>query len=48
MIAGYLGTNETFDDDLVQFASDYADQTERDHAALRKTVKIGRIEAEKV
>jgi hypothetical protein len=44
-IAGYLGTSATFDDAIVAFATAYADQTERDHAALVAAVKSGRIEA---
>jgi len=48
LIAGYLGSSETFDDALARFAADYADQTERDHAALKKALKAGRIKAEKV
>jgi uncharacterized protein (DUF2252 family) len=45
-IAGYLGTSETFDQAIVAFASAYADQTERDHAALVEAVKSGRVSAE--
>jgi uncharacterized protein (DUF2252 family) len=45
MIAGYLGSGEAFDDALVDFAAAYADQTERDHAALQKAIKAGRIKA---
>ena len=48
MIAGYLGSSETFDDALARFAADYAQQTEIDYAALKKAVKTGRLEAEKV
>jgi uncharacterized protein (DUF2252 family) len=48
IIAGYLGSNETIDDALARFAADYADQTERDHAALKRAVKSGKIKAEKV
>ncbi len=48
LIAGYLGSNQTFDDALARFAAAYADQTERDHAALKKAVKAGRIKAEKL
>jgi uncharacterized protein (DUF2252 family) len=44
-IAGYLGTSDSFDNAIVAFASAYADQTERDHAALVAAVKSGRIEA---
>jgi uncharacterized protein (DUF2252 family) len=45
-IAGYLGTSETFDEAIVAFATAYADQTERDHAALVEAVKRGRVSAE--
>jgi uncharacterized protein (DUF2252 family) len=33
-IAAYLGTSDAMDRSLVRFAEDYADQTERDHAAF--------------
>jgi uncharacterized protein (DUF2252 family) len=46
IIAGYLGSSEAFDDAIVKFAIDYADQTESDHAALLKAIKQGRIKAE--
>jgi uncharacterized protein (DUF2252 family) len=44
-IAGYLGNGDAFDEAIVAFAKDYADQTERDHAALVAAVKSGRIQA---
>jgi hypothetical protein len=44
-IAGYLGKNEVFDDAITKFAALYADQTERDHAALLKAIRAGRIRA---
>jgi uncharacterized protein (DUF2252 family) len=44
-IAGYLGKGASFDRAIVLFATAYADQTERDHAALVDAVKSGRIEA---
>ena len=43
-IGGYLGKGERFDEALVRFAVAYADQTERDHAALVKAVRSGRVE----
>jgi uncharacterized protein (DUF2252 family) len=46
MIAGYLGSNDAIDGAIAEFAAGYADQTERDHAALVKAVRSGRIEAE--
>jgi uncharacterized protein (DUF2252 family) len=45
-IAAYLGKSERFDGAVADFAQTYADQTERDHAALRAAVKSGRLPAE--
>lgn len=44
-ISGYLGRTDSFDQAIGKFALAYADQTERDHAALKAAVKAGRIEA---
>jgi NAD(P)H-dependent flavin oxidoreductase YrpB (nitropropane dioxygenase family) len=44
-LSGYLGRTDAFDQALGKFAIDYADQTERDHAALVKAVKSGRVQA---
>jgi uncharacterized protein (DUF2252 family) len=44
-IAGYLGARDNFDRALARFSAAYADQTERDHAALLKAVRAGRIDA---
>lgn len=44
-LAGYLGSGDAFEDALVEFAGHYADQTERDHALLRRAIRAGRIEA---
>ncbi len=44
-ISGYLGKNDTFDQALGDFSMDYADQTEKDHAALVKAVRSGRVRA---
>lgn len=45
-IAGYLGTGAFFDRALTSFARAYADQTERDHAALLEAIRSGRVKAE--
>jgi uncharacterized protein (DUF2252 family) len=45
-IAGYLGKSERFDVAIADFAVAYADQTERDHAALCAAVKSGRVAAD--
>lgn len=44
-IAGYLGKSEAFDEAIEKFAIAYADQTERDYAALLKAIRAGRIDA---
>jgi hypothetical protein len=45
-ISAYLGKSERFDVAIADFAKAYADQTERDHAALLAAVKSGRVVAE--
>ena len=40
-ISGYLGKGDNFDQAMRTFALAYADQTERDHAALVKAVRSG-------
>jgi hypothetical protein len=42
-ISGYLGTQDNFDEAMGNFAVAYADQTERDHAALKAAVKSGKV-----
>lgn len=42
-IAGYLGTSDTFDDAMGRFGIAYADQAERDHAALKAAARKGKI-----
>lgn len=44
-ISGYLGKGDQFDQALGEFAIAYADQNERDHAALVKAERSGRIAA---
>jgi uncharacterized protein (DUF2252 family) len=45
-IAAYLGSGDAFDRALVRFAEEYADQNERDYAALQAAHASGRIAAE--
>ncbi len=45
-IAGYLGGGDTFDRAMARFAEAYADQNERDYAALKTAVESGRVAAE--
>ena len=42
-IASYLGKSDTFDRALADFAVAYADQNERDHAALQQAADEHRI-----
>ena len=44
-ISGYLGKSDAFDQAIGKFALAYADQNERDHAALVAAVKAGRVKA---
>ena len=48
VLTGYLGTSSAFEDALADFSEAYADQNERDHAALVAAVRAGRIEARQV
>jgi Uncharacterized protein conserved in bacteria (DUF2252) len=45
-ITGYLGKRDDFDEAMGKFALAYADQAERDHAALKAAVRTGVIEAQ--
>jgi hypothetical protein len=42
-ISGYLGSSDPFDEAMGDFALAYADQAERDHAALKAAVRAGKI-----
>jgi uncharacterized protein (DUF2252 family) len=44
-IASYLGSGDVFDRAMAVFAESYADQNERDYAALGQAVTSGRVEA---
>ncbi len=44
-IGGYLGKKDVFDVAVRKFAMAYADQTERDHQALVKAVRAGKLRA---
>jgi len=43
-IGGYLGSKDVFDEAMGDFALAYADQAERDHAALKAAVRAGKID----
>ena len=42
-IAAYLGTSDTFDGAIADFAEAYADVNERDHAAYVAAIEAGRV-----
>jgi hypothetical protein len=45
MLSGYMGKSDIFDQALAEFSVAYADQNERDHAALDKAVRSGKVKA---
>jgi len=45
-IASYLGSGQSFDGAVAAFAETYADQNERDHAALADAARAGLVAAE--
>jgi uncharacterized protein (DUF2252 family) len=45
-IAAYLGKSPVFEEAVADFAIDYADQNERDHASLVVAVESGQVEAQ--
>jgi uncharacterized protein (DUF2252 family) len=47
-LAAYLGAGDAFDTAIAEFAESYADQSERDHAALVAAIDAGRIAAEEL
>lgn len=46
LIAGYMGSNATFDDATCEFAVEYSDQNHREYWAFVKAVREGRLEAQ--
>jgi uncharacterized protein (DUF2252 family) len=47
-LAAYLGSGDAFDTAIAAFSEHYADQSERDHAALVAAIDSGRIAAEEL
>jgi uncharacterized protein (DUF2252 family) len=48
VLTGYMGKSTAFEDALADFSEAYAEQNERDHAALVAAVRSGQIEAQMV
>ena len=45
-IGSYLGSGEVFEKAMADFAERYADQNERDYAALKEAVDSGQVMAQ--
>ena len=45
LISGYLGKSDAFDKALAAFSVAYADQNEKDHAALKRAITDGKVDA---
>jgi uncharacterized protein (DUF2252 family) len=45
-LAGYMGKSDVFDQAIADFSMAYADQNEKDHAALERAVKKGQVKAD--
>ena len=45
-LSGYMGKSDAFDKAIGSFAAVYADQNEKDHAALKKAIKAGKVAAQ--
>jgi len=45
VLSGYMGKSTSFEEALADFSAAYADQNERDHAALLDAIRAGRVDA---
>jgi len=45
MMAGYMGSGQTFDDAICEFATEYASQNRSDYRAFLQGIRAGQIEA---
>jgi len=45
LLSGYMGKSDAFDRAIAAFSVAYADQNEKDHAALARAVKSGKVKA---
>jgi hypothetical protein len=46
MIAGYLGSNDRFDEAIGDYAVAYADQVESDYAGFVKAIQTGQLKTD--
>lgn len=45
LLSGYMGKSDTFDQAIASFSTAYANQNEKDHAALLRAIKQGKVKA---
>jgi uncharacterized protein (DUF2252 family) len=45
LLSGYMGKSDVFDEALASFSIAYANQNEKDHAALKRAFRAGKIKA---
>jgi uncharacterized protein (DUF2252 family) len=45
VLSGYMGKSDTFDEAIAGYSFAYADQNEKDHAALMRAIRSGKVEA---
>jgi uncharacterized protein (DUF2252 family) len=45
MLSGYMGKSDVLDEAIATFSIGYADQNEKDHAALERAVRSGKVKA---
>jgi len=45
ILSGYMGKSDTFDQAIASFSIAYANQNEKDHAALDRAIKQGKVKA---
>jgi threonine dehydrogenase-like Zn-dependent dehydrogenase len=46
LLSGYMGKSDAFDQALASFSVAYADQNEKDHGALKRAIRDGKVEAQ--
>jgi hypothetical protein len=46
LLSGYMGKGGAFDKAIASFSIAYADQNEKDHGALRRAIRDGKVEAQ--
>jgi hypothetical protein len=45
LLSGYMGKSDVFDEALASFTVAYANQSEKDHAALKRAIRADKIKA---